>query len=380
MFFEIVPAGTQINFIGKRRICAALSAGLLLLSLAMALPLPFTPGVRLGIDFAGGTEIQVHFEEASVGEAAIREVVAGCGIPDPSVVRYGGSSEFLIKFKPPTQEQLATTLGNENCPLSGSDRESLGRMAEQAGGADITGQIQARLELALGRALGPLRVDRVEFVGPRVGEELRRDGITALGIACLLILIYVAFRFSTRFAPGAVVALVHDIGITAGVLVILGVEFDLRVLAALLAILGYSLNDTIIIYDRIRENMELRTKHDLEDVLNRSVNQTLSRTVLTSGTTMAAVLSLLFLGGEVIRPFALAMAIGIVVGTYSSIYIAAPTLLWLEQRASRAEEARGSDPKRPTKPSKPTRPTKPRPTKPAAQASKRKQKRAKARA
>jgi preprotein translocase SecF subunit len=127
------------------------------------------------------------------------------------------------------------------------------------------------------------------------------------------------------------VALIHDIGITAGLFVIFGLEFDLRVLAALLAILGYSLNDTIIIYDRIRENMELRTKHDLPEVLNRSVNQTLSRTVLTSGTTLAALLSLLFLGGEVIRPFAVAMTIGILVGTYSSIFVAAPMLLFLER-------------------------------------------------
>ncbi len=184
----------------------------------------------------------------------------------------------------------------------------------------------------MGNEIGEVEVQRVEFVGPRVGGELRRDGITALGIACVLIVMYIAFRFSVRFAPGAVIALVHDVGITAGVFVIFGLEFDLRVLAALLAILGYSLNDTIIIYDRIRENMALRTKHDLVDVLNRSVNQTLARTVLTSGTTFVAVMALLFLGGEVIRPFAIAMSIGIVVGTYSSVFIAAPTLLWLETR------------------------------------------------
>ena len=151
-------------------------------------------------------------------------------------------------------------------------------------------------------------------------------------VACILILIYIAFRFSARFAPGAIIALVHDIGITAGIFVILGLEFDLRVLAALLATLGYSLNDTIIIYDRIRENMEMRTKFDLVDVLNQSVNQTLARTVLTSSTTMVLVLALWILGGEVIRPFAIAMAIGIVVGTYSSVFIASPTLLFLERR------------------------------------------------
>jgi preprotein translocase subunit SecF len=201
-------------------------------------------------------------------------------------------------------------------------------------------------------------VQRVEFVGPRVGSELRRDGVYALGIACLLILAYITIRFSLRFAPGAIVALVHDIGITAGLFVMLGLEFDLRVLAALLAIMGYSLNDTIIIYDRIRENMELHTKHDLVDVLNRSVNQTLSRTVLTSGTTMVAVLALLIVGGMVIRPFA--MAIGIVVGTYSSVFIAAPTLLWLETRFgdghSGAERSRPAEKAAPRAPSvEPTR-------------------------
>ncbi len=190
----------------------------------------------------------------------------------------------------------------------------------------------APLRLALDEALGGVDVSRVETVGPRVGSELRRDGLLALLWAFGAILLYVAFRFSARFSPGAVVAVVHDVLVTAGIWVLLGFEFDLRVLAALLAIVGYSLNDTIIIYDRIRENMELRTKVDLREVLNRSVNQTLSRTLLTSGTTMVAVLSLWALGGEVIRPFAIAMAIGIVVGTYSSIYIAAPTLLFLESR------------------------------------------------
>jgi len=335
--FELVPAGTHIDFIGKRRICAAISVALIVIAVAAVA----VRGVKWGIDFQGGTEIQIRMAPGvEASEGPIREVVSGCGVADPSVVRYGGSSEFLIKFKSPTQESLAASLNNDNCPLVAAERSELDAMAEQAGGADLTGQVKTRLEMALNRAIGPLDVDRVEFVGPRVGAELRRDGIYSLSIACLLILAYVAFRFSTRFAPGAVVALVHDISITAGLFVVLGLEFDLRVLAALLAILGYSLNDTIIIYDRIRENMDLRTKHDLEDVLNRSVNQTLSRTVLTSGTTMVALLALLFLGGEVIRPFALAMSIGIVVGTYSSVFIAAPTLLWLEERAAKREAAR----------------------------------------
>jgi len=333
--FELVPAGTHIDFIGRRRLCAALSIGMLLASIA-AIPIR---GIRLGIDFAGGTEFQVRFANGSnADEGAIRSVVTRCGVRDPSVVRYGETdeSEFLIRFRVDAEDGAEGGSVGADCPLTDEERAQLAATAEAVGGASgesgDTGEIVDRLTFALVNAVGPLDVDRVEFVGPRVGSELRRDGLYALGIACLLVLAYISFRFSLRFAPGAIVALVHDIGITAGLFVMWGLEFDLRVLAALLAIMGYSLNDTIIIYDRIRENMELRTKHDLVEVLNRSVNQTLSRTVLTSGTTMVAVLALLIVGGPVIRPFAIAMAIGIVVGTYSSVFIAAPTLLWLETR------------------------------------------------
>lgn len=331
--FEIVPHGTRIDFIGKRRIAFAVSAVVLLAGLAAGV----FGGVKLGIDFAGGTEVLVAFEPGvEAGGGPIRTVVTACGVQDPSVVRYGeeGSGEFLIRFR---SSQDAGGEGGTECPLSPEERERLARVAqatgaEADGGGTGGGAVVDRLTLALSRAVGPLDILRVEYVGPRVGDELREDGALAMGIAILLILAYITFRFSSRFAPGAVVALLHDVAITSGILVILGVEFDLRVLAALLAILGYSLNDTIIIYDRIRENMELRTKHDLLDVLNRSVNQTLSRSLLTSSSTLAAVLCLLVVGGEVIRPFALAMAIGIVVGTYSSVFVAAPTLLFLEQR------------------------------------------------
>jgi preprotein translocase subunit SecF len=333
--FEIVPAGTNVDFIGRRRICAAISLGLLALSLA-AIP---WRGIRLGIDFAGGTEVQVRFASGvTASEGAVRGVVTDCGVIEPSVIRYGeGEGEFLIRFgSTAAPDAIGRAVEDGSCPLSPAQVEQLEEVAAAAG-EDPTGEMVDRIDYAMSNAIGELSVERVEFVGPRVGDELRRDGVLALSIACALILVYVAFRFTTRFAPGAVVAIVHDVGITAGLFVIFGLEFDLRVLAALLAIIGYSLNDTIIIYDRIRENMELRTKHDLVEVLNHSVNQTLSRTVLTSGTTLAAVLSLLFLGGEVIRPFAIAMAIGIVVGTYSSVFIAAPTLLWLEQRYGGAQ-------------------------------------------
>jgi preprotein translocase subunit SecF len=328
--FELVPPGTHIDFLSKRRFAATLSI-LLLITGAAAVA---TKGVKLGIDFEGGTEMQVLFEEsAEVDEGEIRGVVKACGIEEPDVVRYGETTakEFLIRFH---VSEAATTEG-EGCALLPEQQAALER-ARQAGGgggeAGDKGETIDKLTFAMENAIGSLVVQRVEFVGPRVGAELRAAGVKSMLVACLLILIYIAFRFSTRFAPGAIIALIHDVGITAGIFVLFGMEFDLRVLAALLAIIGYSLNDTIIIYDRIRENMELRTKFDLIDVLNQSINQTLARTVLTSGTTMIAVSALWLLGGEIIRPFSIAMAIGIVVGTYSSIFIAAPTLLFLETR------------------------------------------------
>jgi preprotein translocase subunit SecF len=317
---EIIKPGTQIDFIGKWRICAAISIGILL---AGAIGVAVN-GVRLGLDFSGGTESQIRFSEQDTDEGAIREALAVLELEGASVVRYGeGQREFLIRFKGKRQ------------------------IEEAADSSEMTAENDRVLAMVvlLEESFGALDVMRTEYVGPKVGEELRAAGLKSMGLAFIFILGYIAFRFSTRFAPGAVVALVHDVLITSSIWVVLGLEFDLRVLAALLAIVGYSLNDTIIIYDRIRENMERRTKHDLQAVLNESVNQTLSRTLLTSITTLLAVLSLLLLGGEVIRPFALAMTIGVGVGTYSSVFVAGPTLLWLESRFggdSGAAAARGA--------------------------------------
>ena len=301
--FEIIRPNTKINFLAKWKFLVALSVGLLLLS-AVFLKIN---GLHFGVDFQGGTEAHYRFAAGvKVEDDKLRSLVSGLGFEDVSVVRFGAAedNEFLVRFKgdPGERGERIQTLREQ--------------VASQIGALDTGSEL------------------RIEFVGPKVGEELRRDGIRALAYTCLLILIYIAFRFSPRFAPGAVIALVHDVLITAGIFVILGYSFDLQVLAALLAIIGYSLNDTIIVFDRIRENMELRTKVDLVSVVNESVNQTLSRTLLTSLTTLFAVLALLFLGGAVIRPFALAMAIGIGVGTYSSIFVASPLLyLWYARRA-----------------------------------------------
>jgi preprotein translocase subunit SecF len=321
--FEIIKPGTKIDFLRWWKVCVAGSAIVLLIGL-VGIPVR---GFRMGVDFAGGTEMQVRFTgDGPVGDAAIRRVLGSLGIENASVVRVGESREFLLKFQGERRIEAP---------------EAAAPPAEGAEPVPAAGEITARtdrviqLEQALSEKVGPLEVTRVEFVGPKVGAELRDDGLKAIGIACLLILVYIAFRFTPRYAPGAVVALIHDVLVTSAVWIVFGLEFDLRVLAALLAVLGYSLNDTIIVYDRIRENLALHTKLDLAEVLNRSVNETLSRTLLTSFTTLIAVLALLALGGEVVRPFALAMAIGIVVGTYSSIYIASPTLLLLESWRSR---------------------------------------------
>jgi preprotein translocase subunit SecF len=317
--FELIPPGTKIDFIGKWKICVAISS----LVIGIGLVGLWKPGVRLGVDFAGGTEMQVRFtgEVGGDTQGKIRGVMESLGLPGDGVVRFGETNDFLLKF--PGERRLETAEGARGEVTAETD-------------------LILKLEAALREQVGPMEMERVEFVGPKVGEDLRRDGLRAIGIACLLLMVYIAFRFTPRFAPGAVVALVHDVAVTAAVWIVFQLEFDLRVLAALLAVLGYSLNDTIVVYDRIRENLALHTRSDLIDVLNRSVNETLSRTLLTGVTSIVAVAALLFLGGDVVRPFALAMLIGILVGTYSSIYIASPTLLALERwRTHAAARAAG---------------------------------------
>lgn len=312
MPFEIIPHDTRFDFIAKWRYAVVVSALLIASGLA-AIPVL---GVRWGIDFAGGTEMQVRFAEGvAVDEGAVRDAVGSAGVESPDVVRFGESGQdYLIRFQ-------------------GAGEEDEERQ----------GQVVDRVTAALGSEVGEVEVERVDFVGPKVGAELRADGTKAMLIAMGLILVYIAFRFSSRFAPGAVIALGHDVLVTSAIWVLLGQPFDLQVLAALLAIIGYSINDTIIIYDRIRETLGVHTAHDLVDVINRAINATLSRTLVTSGTTLIAVLALLALGGSVIFPFAAVMAIGIAVGTYSSIFIAAPVMLLLERRfgASPARAASG---------------------------------------
>ncbi len=304
---EIIRPDTHIDFVGQSRYMAAVSMVLFVVAIALF----FFRGFELGIDFAGGTVIQVKLppEAGSADEGSIRSAVSALGFSNAVIQRFGPAEDrsFLI-----------------NVPVSLAERKTLE--------TDIIDGLSESLG-------GTVSRERSAAVGPRGGRERRGDGLPALLVAWGLILIYVWFRFDLRFAPGAVVALIHDVTLTAGVFVAFGLEFNLQVLAALLVVIGYSLNDTIVVYDRIRENLELRGVTHLEDVVNTSVNQTLSRTLLTSVTTLLVVAALLVLGGPVLRDFSLALLLGITVGTYSTIYVASAMLIFLERRRSPARPA-----------------------------------------
>tara|TARA_B110000881_G_scaffold198790_1_gene195855 strand:- start:90 stop:1016 length:927 start_codon:yes stop_codon:yes gene_type:complete len=277
-----------INFVGNRKYALIFSAILLVVSIAS---IGFQ-GLKFGIDFTGGTLIELGYEKTADIED-IRSKLNSANYKGTNVQYFGSDTEVLIQLEP----QAATS---------------------------------AQLSSSIIRMLGDgLDVRRVEFVGPKVGEELTNDGGLAMLYALIGILIYVAFRFEYRFALGSIAALVHDVIITIGIFSLLQIEFDLTVLAAILAVIGYSLNDTIVVFDRIRENF-LSTRHiEPGPIVNDALNQTLSRTLMTSLTTLIVLLALFYLGGEVIHSFAGALIIGVVIGTYSSIYVASSMILAL---------------------------------------------------
>jgi len=279
------------NFMGKRKISAIVSAALVLASIVLIA----VRGLNLGLDFTGGTLIEVGYEQPA-DLKAIREALEANGFDRASVQYFGTSKEVLIRL----------------APREGGNRSTLG---------DEILQILQKV------SDGKVEMRRVEFVGPQVGEELREDGGLAMLYALFGILIYVAFRFEYRFSFASIIALVHDVLITLGFFALTQMEFDLTVLAAVLAIIGYSLNDTIVVFDRIRENFRKLRKGSPEEVVNTSINQTLSRTIITSLTTLLVLVALYFLGGEIIHSFAVALIVGVVVGTYSSIYVASNAAL-----------------------------------------------------
>jgi len=285
--------GFFIDFMAKRNLALVLSA----IALVLAAAAIGVRGLNLGIDFTGGTLIEVGYQDA-VELGAVRNSLAAGGFADATVQRFGTPRDVLIRMP----------------PRESADNNQLGNQVFAALNADAQGSVELR---------------RVEFVGPQVGDELTEDGALAVLVALLAILVYVAMRFEWRFAVGSVIALAHDVLFTLGLFAALQVEFDLPVLAAVLAVIGYSLNDTIVVYDRIRENFRKLRKGAPVEIVNTSLNQTLSRTLMTSGTTVMVLLALFFLGGEIIHGFALALLVGIFIGTYSSIYIASTAALML---------------------------------------------------
>ena len=291
---KLLNRKSNIDFIGKRKIAFALSAVLIVLSIGSLV----TRGLNFGLDFTGGMLIEVAYSTAPDTED-VRASLDAAGLDDAVVQTFGLDTEIVVRIPPRSEEE------------SNAELSTIVLQALQAG---FEGDIEMR---------------RVEFVGPQVGEELTEQGILAVVYALIGIFLYVMVRFQWRFSVGAVAALVHDVIITMGVVSLFQVEFDLTVVAALLAVIGYSLNDTIVLFDRIRENFpRLRNSKPIE-VVNTSVNQTLSRTLMTSLTTLLVLIALFIFGGEIINAFAFTLIVGVVVGTYSSIYVASTTLLEL---------------------------------------------------
>ena len=280
----------NISFMSYRRIATIASLLLLVLSIVS---LGFR-GLNLGLDFSGGTLIEVSYEEAA-DLSDIRDLMYVNGFDDFQVVNFGSNTDVLIK------------------------------VADKDGSSQLGDMIFAFLEADD----SSIELQRIEFVGPQIGSELRDQGGLGMLVALGMILLYVAFRFQYKFALGAVAALGHDVVIILGLFSLLNWDFDLTVLAALLAVIGYSLNDTIVVSDRIRENFRGERGYEPEEIVNRSINQTLSRTLITSFTTLLVLFALFFFGGDMIRGFSQALIIGVLVGTYSSIYVVANMLLGL---------------------------------------------------
>jgi preprotein translocase subunit SecF len=397
---QLIKPNTNINFMGHRRTFGLISAVVVVASVVAV----FFPGPKYGIDFSGGTQIQIRFDD-QIDIARIRQALAETGYENAGVVAFGDrQGEYLITVQetsPVTAEQetaarerlskafskqglledsfVVSSSGDrlqvrfgEEVDLEVLERELRGsalrvrdhRPGESAGSvvegeervcdapvcrllplsenkyeADLVGVGDLVLQ-GLRDQLGAENVsepDRVIYVGPKVGRQLKTAGIMSVLYALGFIMLYIAIRFDLRFAPGAVVALLHDIAITMGIFVLFRVEFSLPIIAALLTIIGYSLNDTIVVFDRIRENFQKLRERELSLVINQSINETLSRTLLTSMTTLITVGAIFWLGGGLIRDFALALIIGVLIGTYSSVFVASPVVVYLDRRFFRKQ-------------------------------------------
>ncbi len=288
---EFFKANSRVDFMGKRKLAVVFSVVLSLICLGSV----FTKGFNFGIDFTGGTLIEVAYPEAA-DLNAVRGALAG-DFSDAQVQHFGSARDVLIRIAPRPDESSAV--------------------------------LSERVLQTLKNGPAGVEMRRIEYVGPQVGQELAEKGGLAITYALLGILIYVALRFEYRFAIGAIVATIHDVIVTIGMFSLFQIEFDVTVLAAVLAVIGYSLNDTIVVFDRIRENFRRMRKGTPLEVMNSAINETLSRTIMTSLATLLVVVAMYYFGGKVIHGFALALIIGILIGTYSSIYVASASVLGL---------------------------------------------------
>jgi len=365
---QFIKPGTSFDFVGKRKF-AAIFSGLLVLA---SLFLFFGQGPNWGIDFTGGTEIQMKFGQPTE-ISDVRKVLTDLGMSDDAVQQVNDPTDYqyIVRIQDTTYgadalrdeviTKLETKFGKDWIAETSFDAQIGARLVVRYTGNAVTELsveqaldgiegvkvsdspddntvqiklpgVSAQVTEAIKNAFAgrDMEVEKADQVGPKVGGELRRKGFLAIGATLALILVYVAFRFDLAFAPGAVLALFHDVSIVVGIFVITGHEFNLPMIGALLTIIGYSLNDTIVIYDRIRENMRRYRRADTERLINDSINETMTRTLATSFTTGVAMLAFLFLGGPVIETFALAILLGVVFGTYSTIFVASPTILIME--------------------------------------------------
>ncbi len=289
---EFIKPGTNFDFVGKMKIAIGISMALIIISI---LSIVIHKGLNFGIDFAGGTIIQMKFNKTTPADV-IRKTFQGINVDD-AIIQEIGQDEIIVRTNQPMTKELQTKVGDA--------------MTRQFGD-------------------GNFEIRRIEFVGPKVGKDLTNKAILAIIFSWIGMLIYISWRFEFRYALGAITALIHDTIIVIGALSLLNKEFTLTIVAALLTVIGYSINDTIVVFDRIRENRKKDLKRSLANIINSSINETLSRTILTAFTVFLVLIALFFLGGPVIHDFAFALLVGIVIGTYSSIFIASPIVLFFE--------------------------------------------------
>jgi len=296
--FELIRPDTNFDFVSKMKAAVIASVAFILIGIASIV---YHGGLNLGVDFAGGAVVQIKFQKEATTDS-LRSALDGVQLENSTIQAFGATEnrEFLIRTSETTADLKL-----------------------------LTDRIDSALAKAFGQGVYEIR--RVEAVGPKVGKDLTQKAILALALSWIAMLIYVGVRFEFRYAVGGIIALIHDVLVTVGVLSLLNMEFTLNTVAALLTIIGFSINDTIVIFDRIRENVRKKIRADLRQIVNVSVNETLSRTILTSLTVFLVLLSLLVLGGPVIFDFSFAMFVGVIAGCYSTVFIASPFVLFMER-------------------------------------------------